>query len=982
MRETSSNYSKQILQTNMQDQGGEKKVMKKALSLTLAASLLGGAFAGIAGAADLTVEDQFKALYDAQIFSGIDSKGTPGLDQNMTRAEMAVIISKLKGLTQNAAGQSFADVKATDWYAGWIGAATKANLFAGKGDNKFDPKGTVTIEEIAVVVAKAFGLTESTTAVDGKVDDWAKGWVAAAVGANLLPKFSDYTTVADRGDLVSATYAVYQSSQKVSVVSAKATGAKTVTVVLSRPVDTAKATLSLKKELAAVATTAKWSDDKTTATLTLTNTTIGDGNYSVTLGGVDSIGTAAASFVGEAEKVASIEFLGGETLANSSKSLIDLAAKNQYGENTTLSDFTAYVLGTTPTVSKNDDGTFHIELDFTTKTGPFTGLTPGVSIIPVVVYANDSHINVTKNFTLGTVPFLSKVVLGDVTYPTGQTSLSGSADQATISAKFFDQYGNRVNPKLISSAVGAEISRSTIQANVLPFDTNVTAALNSDNDTITVTLTNGAAKNADYNLTVYAGTGNATAKVSVQAAAIPAKVAFGTFDGTLAAGDKSVVLPLVVTDANGNTLTGQQIVDNGGDIKFTATNSDTATPHTAGYEIIKAGTDKGKLKVYLTGTAARSSVYVTASIATSYAQSFAQTSITVQPQRVPASIAVVTNSADKGILKATSTLELKLVDQYGSDFDSQLKTNPVDGNNVPYIYQLVFDNATKSGDTSVVIPAATVAQADFDTFNDFDFIFSSSSNAKGSTTLKVSLQKKRADGTNFSEVANYSRTYSQVDQSTSLTYSLAAVGDLYAVGDAASAGLLTVNDATIGQLDKGLSVTAKDSSGATVKLPNNMLSDVVSSDPSVVAVNPDATIAAVNATVYGKTAGTATVTASIYTNKGEYLTFNVPVTVKKDLVTVQTLTADNSSAAYNSAKVAAQLMGLKAVDQYGIEYYGATVVTYDKLLNIRYSVTGKVGTGSITISSTGTITIAGDVTEFTLTATAPNGKTVSTLITN
>ena len=76
--------------------------------------------------------------------------------------------------------------------------------------------------------------------------------------------------------------AQYVSPGKVSVTEAKATGVKTVTVTFNKPVDTDKAKVALTKGTVAVATTAKFADDKKSVVLTLTDIKIGEGEYTAT----------------------------------------------------------------------------------------------------------------------------------------------------------------------------------------------------------------------------------------------------------------------------------------------------------------------------------------------------------------------------------------------------------------------------------------------------------------------------------------------------------------------------------------------------------------------------------------------------------------------------------------------------------------------------------------------------------------------------
>jgi len=974
----------------MQVQGGEKKVMKKVLSLTLAASLLGGAFAGVAGAAtDLTVEQQFKALFDAGVFAGVDAKGTPGLDQEMTRAQMAVIIAKLKGLTQDAAGQSFADVRAGYWGAGWIGAATKANLFAGVGENKFNPEGTVTIEEIAVVVAKAFGLTESTTAVEGKVSDWAKGWVAAAVGANLLPKFSDYTTVADRGDLVAATYTVYEASQHVSVTSAKATGLYKVEVAVSRPVDKTKAALTLKKGTLNVPVTTVWSEDGKSAVLTVTGSKISSGEYTVALGGIaaDSIGTASASFTAEDEKVAALEFVGtSDTLAVSDTSTVWVKATNQYGEIASYGAgaFTFFALGQTGTPVKNDDGILAITVD--TKDA---SLFPGSTVIPVNVYVNDTRLTASKTFKLGNQPFVTSLEVGEVVYPDKKTALSAQNDVATIPLKLFDQYGNPIVAAQVGDST-KDINVNIVNVVVNPYSQELAYVPNSfayvnGKAQVQLRLSNKVDKSADYTVNLYVGSAVGKATVKVGASALATSLSFGDAP-LIAAGDSVAYLPIIATDANGVTLTKQQIADNASRFNFAATGT-VARGGEEAVAVVTAGSHKGELKLNLDTTLSnRNRVFVTGSILTMNANSFAQKEITVQPARVPDHLIIKDQDAKKAIIGATAKAAFQVIDQYGSEL-AYTGTAIPDAIGQNYVYQIVVTNqdlpVPGQGSSGLTTTPGSAYTAGYKLFN-FTAVVDGAENNEGTHTLSAVIQRKSTvTGSTYSDYsAKVNATVTVIDKESELTYSVTDAATLYATTDGAiGAPNNALGDTLFG---RELKLTAKDASGDTVAVPAKIaITNVVSSDETIVgATYVDATDSVDKNVVLGKKEGSANLSISVKNEfRNEAVVVNKTIAVKKDAIVATKFDEVEATAYYGTAGThsAYTLMGdYVVIDQYGNKFKGADLTTYAAKFSIRYAVSNVNGTGTVTVNqSTGALTITGSVS-FTLTATTINGLTATT----
>ncbi|MFC5405349.1 S-layer homology domain-containing protein [Cohnella soli] len=109
----------------------------------------------------------------------------------VTRAEFAVMLSKTLRLPP-AADLPFTDAKAIpDWAAASVAAATKAGILSGYGDRSFRPEVNITRAEAAAMIVRAAGLPALPTAATGFADDanianWAKGWISAAAGANLM----------------------------------------------------------------------------------------------------------------------------------------------------------------------------------------------------------------------------------------------------------------------------------------------------------------------------------------------------------------------------------------------------------------------------------------------------------------------------------------------------------------------------------------------------------------------------------------------------------------------------------------------------------------------------------------------------------------------------------------------------------------------------------------------------------------------------
>jgi hypothetical protein len=230
MSETSNQYAKQNTKQCKSNRGGDKKVMKKSLSLIVASAMAFSAFASAAFADEkaLDAQGKFDALKAAGILSGYPD-GSAGLANNMTRAEFAKVVALLAGLDQDASAASYSDVAAGHWAKGFIGAVTKAKLMSG-AYGKFDPKGNVTVEQIAKVADLVAGLKPEGE-VAGETSAWAEGYVAAAVKAGLIDEMSSYKENAKREVLVNVAYDLAQSL--VTVKDSKVVDSKNVEVTFT-----------------------------------------------------------------------------------------------------------------------------------------------------------------------------------------------------------------------------------------------------------------------------------------------------------------------------------------------------------------------------------------------------------------------------------------------------------------------------------------------------------------------------------------------------------------------------------------------------------------------------------------------------------------------------------------------------------------------------------------------------------------------------
>ncbi len=86
-------------------------------------------------------------------------------ESTMTRAEFATIIARGLGLPQKSSNV-FQDVTENDWFYNYAGTAYSYGIIKGVSENEFNPNGTITREEAAVMVTRAAKLCGMDTEMD------------------------------------------------------------------------------------------------------------------------------------------------------------------------------------------------------------------------------------------------------------------------------------------------------------------------------------------------------------------------------------------------------------------------------------------------------------------------------------------------------------------------------------------------------------------------------------------------------------------------------------------------------------------------------------------------------------------------------------------------------------------------------------------------------------------------------------------------
>lgn len=182
--------------------------LKKRLALLLAAVMITTLMPTIGFAEDMAASDSsnaapvftdmpnnwstaaLKNAVDNGLLKGDDGRLRPG--DSLTRAEMASIINRAFGATAKATLKGYQDVHEKSWYYEEMGKALQMGTFQGGGDGLLRPQDPITRQEVFVVMARAFKLSNGSEAnLNGfadqaRISSWAKPAAAALVDAGYI----------------------------------------------------------------------------------------------------------------------------------------------------------------------------------------------------------------------------------------------------------------------------------------------------------------------------------------------------------------------------------------------------------------------------------------------------------------------------------------------------------------------------------------------------------------------------------------------------------------------------------------------------------------------------------------------------------------------------------------------------------------------------------------------------------------------------
>lgn len=925
MRNTSDPYFKQNSQEPKHFRGGEKKVMKKSLSLLVAIAMVFSMFASVAAAAtpELTTQQKFDALKEAGVFSGYPPNGDAGLNKEMTRAEFAKIVAIIAGYEDNAAGAAqYTDIPKNYWASPFIGAVTAEGIMNGLGAGKFGPTGKVTVEQVAKVVVELAGLEPEEGATVGGTSAWATGYVAAAIKAGFIPEQASYKGNALRSLLVEVAYdfggdaaavtvksvkvvddknievtfsdnevvkkaldtaLVAGTATKVSVeykgktyevevkldsikaTAAKQTGAKKITVDFNQPAlaaDKTDLTYELKSKFTTFAVTPKYADDNKSVVLEASYLPAGE--YTLTVKGSEAIALKT-----EAEKASKVDIT---TPALQKANGIDLGAKllNQFSEEMLAKpEVTAYNVTQKHNVTISG-GKVNLLDDAVAKID---------DVISVMAVYPSAGLSISKQLKVVNGSIATSIKLTEVAPLKDKSRISTNETGFVLPLSLTDANGQTVKlPQTTGNGMNLEGKASFFYAGLYFYISDLEIIKDFKVDSDGVIKFDTLAKSGTVIINVLNPVANVNASLTIVVNGPSAVKEFQVSDpGKYVVQGEEVVFPYVAIDNFGNKIEPKDVsLDK---VEFGGANGVLKKLNAKG-ELVLTFPTKGSytIYVYVNGVQQKDSLQVTV-------EDVAKTTAIN-------SIKDVKTTLEVGAGVEFVEKNIQIVDNYGRSKDVATNTYGVTSDNTGVVK---YENGKLVGV------------------------------AAGSATVTVA--------STIQDVTSYKFTVNVVKSDDIKTYAINDIGTVYGK-DSLTAG---------SDHAKVVELVGKTSSGVEVALVNKKAAFVSSSNSTILAVNTQ------ESKIFGKKAGKATIT--VY-NANNVKVAEQEVTVSEEVPAAKT--AKFKKDEYSVTVGQTVVTEVEVKDQYGVKIAPTfSVTTKEKTIATNASnsfvVTGvKVGTTTLT----------------------------------
>ncbi|MEG0579453.1 MAG: S-layer homology domain-containing protein, partial [Niameybacter sp.] len=165
---------------------------KKALAMVAVSTVVATTIPATLFAADYDThwaKEMIEKWSEKEVLKGYED-GTFRPNATVTRGELAAMLVRVFGLTDTSSATKYTDVETTKWYAADVAKVSSAGIMNDYADGTFKPEEKATREEAAYAMAKAYQVaTKDATnhfTDAAEISDWAEDEIAALVAGGYL----------------------------------------------------------------------------------------------------------------------------------------------------------------------------------------------------------------------------------------------------------------------------------------------------------------------------------------------------------------------------------------------------------------------------------------------------------------------------------------------------------------------------------------------------------------------------------------------------------------------------------------------------------------------------------------------------------------------------------------------------------------------------------------------------------------------------
>lgn len=161
--------------------------------------------------------DVIKRMAAKQIVLGV-SETDFAPKQKVSRAEFASLITRALGITGTNL-TAFKDVESTEWYASSIAVAYEAGIVTGRSTDTFAPEETISREEMASMIHKAYLFHTRQNPVFGQRSNFKDAGTISAWAVDAVAALQELGLVTGRGNQLFMPHETVNRAESAQIIS-------------------------------------------------------------------------------------------------------------------------------------------------------------------------------------------------------------------------------------------------------------------------------------------------------------------------------------------------------------------------------------------------------------------------------------------------------------------------------------------------------------------------------------------------------------------------------------------------------------------------------------------------------------------------------------------------------------------------------------------------------------------------------------------